>query len=119
MFPLKNLAPKGLIAVYLPVFQEALLLSLATVVKDCKNFKVRINAAVALAVPAKRGCYGDTQLYTSIWESLMAGLQNISEAVTDFADYKYRDSLIEQVCGWAGVLWRGQNNLFHIWDPCY
>lgn len=66
------------------------------VAKDCKNFKVRINAAMAFSVPKRRECYGSGRQYLEIWECLLAGLQG-AETVTDFSEYKYKDSLLEQV----------------------
>ena len=64
--------------------------SLCTAVKDCKNFKVRINAALALSVPKERGFYGSTDQFSAIWQSLFVGLQN-AEIVTDFSEVKYRE----------------------------
>ena len=66
-------------------------------VTDCKNFKVRINAALALGSPAERCHYGNPDLYLHIWESLIKGLQT-AEEITDFAEYRYRDSLNDHVC---------------------
>ena len=71
--------------------------ALMNIVKDCKNFKVRINAAMALSVPEARSCYGDLQLYAGIWEGLITALK-ASETITDLAEYRYRDSLADQVC---------------------
>ena len=64
--------------------------SLCNAVKDCKNFKVRINAALALSVPMERGFYGSTDQFLAIWQSLFIGLQN-AEIVTDFSEVKYRE----------------------------
>nr|KAG5700369.1 hypothetical protein BaRGS_029621 [Batillaria attramentaria] len=73
------------------------LTALCQVVKDCKNFKVRINAALALSIPAERRHYGDVRLYVKVWTSLVDALQT-AEEITDFAEFRYRDSLTEQVC---------------------
>lgn len=59
-----------------------------------RNFKVRINAAVALAVPNKREYY--KQFYQPIFVSLVKGLET-SQNMEDFNEYKHRDNLIEQV----------------------
>ena len=78
--------------------------SLCNAVKDCKNFKVRINAALALSVPKERGFYGSTDQFLAIWQSLFIGLQN-AEIVTDFSEVKYREvrklflfSMLTYVC---------------------
>ena len=76
--------------------QEQIHKALASVARDCKNFKVRINAAMAFSVPTKRECYGSTEQYAEIWDSLISGLQG-AETITDFSEYKYKDNLLEQV----------------------
>ncbi|KAG7515734.1 HEAT repeat-containing protein 6 [Solea senegalensis] len=66
--------------------------ALCHVVTSCKNFKVRIKSAAALAVPAHRGCYGDTKRFGYVWRSLTTALQN-SEDTNDFLEYRYSASL--------------------------
>ncbi|XP_042355833.1 HEAT repeat-containing protein 6 [Plectropomus leopardus] len=66
--------------------------SLCHVVTSCKNFKVRIKSAAALAVPATRGCYGDTKRFSCVWRSLATALEN-SEDTNDFLEYRYSTSL--------------------------
>lgn len=73
-------------------------MALCAVVKDCKNFKVRINAALALGSPSERSHYGDSRLFTFVWENLFIAFET-SEDITDFAEFKYRNSLNSQVCG--------------------
>ncbi|KAL5016169.1 hypothetical protein ScPMuIL_005758 [Solemya velum] len=73
------------------------LTTLCSVVKDCKNFKVRINAALALSIPSQRGIYGNTQGFLYVWNSLIGGLKALEDN-TDFSDYRYRDSLSDQIC---------------------
>ena len=70
--------------------------ALCTVVRECKNFKVRINAALAFSVPANRGCYGNPDQFVFIWDSLLVALDNAGQ-VSDFAEYRYRDHFTEQV----------------------
>lgn len=77
-------------------FQRDLMITLCGVVKDCKNFKVRINAALALGSPAERSHYGDCRLFAFVWESLVIALET-SEDITDFAEFKYRNNLNNQV----------------------
>ena len=64
--------------------------SLCVAVKECRNFKVRINAALALSVPKERGFYGSTDRFVDVWQSLCLGLQN-AEIVSDFSEVKYRE----------------------------
>ncbi|TNN25527.1 HEAT repeat-containing protein 6 [Liparis tanakae] len=66
--------------------------SLCHVVSSCKNFKVRIKSAAALAIPADRGCYGDSERFGRVWRSLATALEN-SEDTNDFFEYRYSDSL--------------------------
>ena len=70
--------------------------ALCNVVRECKNFKVRINAALAFSIPANRGCYGNLGQFLFIWDSLLVALEN-AEQVSDFAEYRYRDNFTEQV----------------------
>lgn len=66
--------------------------SLCNVVTSCKNFKVRIKSAAALAVPSQRSCYGDTKRFSCVWSSLATALEN-SEDTNDFLEYRYSASL--------------------------
>ncbi|KAM8900437.1 HEAT repeat-containing protein 6 isoform 2-T2 [Spinachia spinachia] len=66
--------------------------SLCHVVSSCKNFKVRIKSAAALAIPANRGCYGDSGRFGCVWRSLAKALEN-SEDTNDFFEYRYSASL--------------------------
>ncbi|XP_041349716.1 HEAT repeat-containing protein 6-like [Gigantopelta aegis] len=71
--------------------------ALSTVVKDCKNFKVRINAALALSVPSDRVVFGSAKQFAALWNSLIVALSS-SENITDFAEFRYQDNLTEQIC---------------------
>ncbi|XP_019725206.1 HEAT repeat-containing protein 6 isoform X2 [Hippocampus comes] len=68
------------------------LAALCNVVGSCKNFKVRIKSAAALAVPAHRRCYGDAERFGHVWRSLAAALRS-SEETDDFLEYRYSASL--------------------------
>lgn len=59
-------------------------------------FQVRINAVLALSIPPERHCYGDTKQYASVWETATTALIG-TDTLTDFADFKYRETLREQV----------------------
>uniref|UniRef100_A0A8C5U4M8 HEAT repeat-containing protein 6 n=1 Tax=Malurus cyaneus samueli TaxID=2593467 RepID=A0A8C5U4M8_9PASS len=71
--------------------------ALSSVVKSCKNFKVRIKSAVALSIPSKRECYGSTEQFCQIWSALVVALQR-SEDTEDFLEFKYSSSLRSQIC---------------------
>ncbi|XP_070572306.1 HEAT repeat-containing protein 6-like isoform X2 [Ptychodera flava] len=71
--------------------------ALLAVVTDCKNFKVRINAGLALAIPTSREKFGDVSQYCKIWKCLVDALE-ASEKVTDFSEFKYRENLRDQLC---------------------
>ncbi|XP_068457508.1 HEAT repeat-containing protein 6 [Clinocottus analis] len=66
--------------------------SLCHVVGSCKNFKVRIKSAAALAIPTNRRSYGDSKRFSCVWCSLAKALEN-SEDTNDFFEYRYSDSL--------------------------
>lgn len=68
--------------------------ALMELVMGFRNFKVRINAAVALSSPTKREQYG--QFFLPVWTSLLKALEN-SHNMEDFSEYKHRDHLVDQV----------------------
>ncbi|KAK2165572.1 hypothetical protein LSH36_48g03055 [Paralvinella palmiformis] len=76
---------------------ESIFEALCSVIRSCKNFKVRINAALTFSVLTNRHNYGGTSQYCTIWQSLVISLES-AEAITDFTEYRYRDNLTEQVC---------------------
>ena len=96
LIPIKAIAMHAC-GTYLIVLQTSLLKALAQVVKECKNFKVRINAAASLSIPTERSCYGSNKLFFEVWSGLFQALRS-SEDASDFAEFKYRENLIEQVC---------------------
>ncbi|KFO92980.1 HEAT repeat-containing protein 6, partial [Buceros rhinoceros silvestris] len=71
--------------------------ALSSVVKTCKNFKVRIKSAMALSIPRKRECYGSAEQFGQIWSALVEALQK-SEDTEDFLEFKYSASLRTQIC---------------------
>ncbi|XP_072164191.1 HEAT repeat-containing protein 6-like [Diadema setosum] len=71
--------------------------SLTKVISECKNFKVRINGALALSIPLKRADYGHADQYVSVWSCLVKALGVIGE-VSDISELKYRDTLKDQLC---------------------
>lgn len=69
---------------------------LCGVVKDCKNFKVRINVVLVFGFFVERSYYGDCRLFVFVWESFVIVLE-ILEDIIDFVEFKYRNNLNNQV----------------------
>ena len=59
---------------------------------------MRINAVIALSIPAERHYYGD--VYSHVYATLIGALKG-TEKVTEFSEFKYRDTLRQQVCSVA------------------
>ncbi|CAG9863491.1 unnamed protein product [Phyllotreta striolata] len=76
-------------------WQSSVFKALTELVVNFKNFKVRINAALALSVPSSRECFGNH--YYNVWTALLEALEN-SQNMEDLSEYIHRDHLIEQVC---------------------
>ncbi|XP_053609751.1 HEAT repeat-containing protein 6 [Plodia interpunctella] len=76
-------------------WQRQVFPSLCTLCLECKNLKVRINAAVALRAPSTREHYGEQ--FANTWRGIMAAMENAAN-VDDFTEYKHKDNLIEQLC---------------------
>lgn len=75
-------------------WQESVFNALMDLVVGFWNFKVRINAALALMSPPTREDYA--QFYCPVWVSLLSALEN-AQNMHDYTEYKHRDVLIEQV----------------------
>ncbi|XP_036369378.1 HEAT repeat-containing protein 6 isoform X2 [Octopus sinensis] len=71
--------------------------SLSNTVQNCSNFKVRINAALALGTPTRREQYGQASVFANVWNALILGLISTNK-VTDFSEFRHRDTLIGQIC---------------------
>ncbi|XP_050301710.1 HEAT repeat-containing protein 6 [Anthonomus grandis grandis] len=82
-------------------WQQSVFTKLTELVVTFKNFKVRINAALALSAPTKREHYG--QCFESVWTGMLQALEN-SHNIDDFTEYKHRDHLVEQICLCLGHL---------------
>jgi len=76
------------------VWSSAMFQALLDVIGECRNFKIRINAASALAIPNKRIHYGSS--YPRIWEVLSDSLENLDEN-SNFEEFKYRETLEQQL----------------------
>lgn len=75
-------------------WQSQVFPNLCSLTRDCKNLKVRINAAVALRAPTTRAQYGE--LFPLVWRGVMAAMENAAN-VDDFTEYRHKDNLIEQL----------------------
>ncbi|ERL90729.1 hypothetical protein D910_08076 [Dendroctonus ponderosae] len=82
-------------------WQGTVFSTLGGLVVGCKNFKVRINAALALSAPRKREHYGTS--FIPLWAALLQALDQ-SQTIEDLAEYKHRDQLVEQICLCLGHL---------------
>ncbi|CAG2053651.1 unnamed protein product [Timema podura] len=60
---------------------------LGDLVVNFRNFKVRINAALALSMPATRHQYGSH--FVHVWTALLDGLEN-SSTMEDFSEYRHQ-----------------------------
>ncbi|OWF39764.1 HEAT repeat-containing protein 6-like [Mizuhopecten yessoensis] len=96
-YAVSNLFKNSLLNQASTEWMKDIILALCAVVRDCKNFKVRINAALALGSPPDRDQYGTVDLFISVWEALIRGLET-AEEITDFTEYKYRGNLNNQIC---------------------
>ncbi|TPX31307.1 hypothetical protein SmJEL517_g05339 [Synchytrium microbalum] len=71
--------------------------ALMQAVSSCKNFKVRINAASALASPMSITKYGGVEMVTRVAEVLNAAVRDIDAGETTFGEYRYREQLLTQI----------------------
>ncbi|KAF9421110.1 hypothetical protein HW555_002822 [Spodoptera exigua] len=76
-------------------WQNQVFSSLCSLTRECKNLKVRINAAAALRAPSARAQYAEH--YALVWRGVLAAMENAAD-VDDFNEYKHKDNLIEQLC---------------------
>jgi len=69
--------------------------ALLQAIQQSKNFKVRINACAALAVPKTRAKFGDQTLFRNIVQVLMTAVQNLDheEGQHEFGEFQYRGQL--------------------------
>lgn len=78
---------------------------------DCKNFKVRISAAVALTSLSLRSKYGNVDMFVKVWVETLKALEK-SEELTDFTEFKHKENLQEQVMNLLEII---EMVLFH-WE---
>ena len=70
---------------------------------------MRINAVIALSVPPERRYYGNT--YSHVYTALIGALKG-TEKITEFSEFKYRDSLRQQVWSQGLFLQFYQRHMF-------
>lgn len=75
-------------------WQDLVFTSLCDIIKTSPNFKVRINACMAFTIPS-RDHFGVH--FVDIWSCLLVALEQ-SNNLTDFNEYKHRDTLQDQLC---------------------
>ncbi|RUP45427.1 hypothetical protein BC936DRAFT_148199 [Jimgerdemannia flammicorona] len=73
--------------------------SLLKSLRQCKNFKVRINAALALASPARRERFGDAAGYARVIEAVVDAMEHVEDVAerTSFVEMKYVEQFREQL----------------------
>lgn len=76
-------------------WQEIVFPALCNIIKISPNFKVRTNACIAFMVPKNRIDFGGH--FINIWNCLLMALEQ-SNNLTDFNEYKHRDTLQDQIC---------------------
>ena len=62
---------------------------------QCRNFKVRINACLALATPTCRDQYGSS--FDAVVQAILAAWDACHQEDDTFQEYRYREQLKEQV----------------------
>lgn len=78
-----------------PNWQETLYSALTYVIVHHSNFKVRINATIAITNIRDRSHFGIH--YESFWMSVLEAIEQ-SNNLDNFHEYNHRDSLQEQLC---------------------
>lgn len=76
-------------------WQETLFSALCHVIVHHSNFKVRINASVAITNITERSYFG--VYYEKFWSSVLEAIEQ-SYNLDNFHEYNHRDSLQEQLC---------------------
>lgn len=77
------------------LWQESVFNGLCSIIEKSPNFKVRTNACLALTTPQNRKDY--EKYFWTIWNCLLVALEQ-SNNLTDFNEYKHRDTLQDQLC---------------------
>ncbi|CAG8467088.1 2678_t:CDS:10 [Paraglomus brasilianum] len=88
--------------VHLPISSDTwanmLYEALIKAMTSAKNFKVRINASLALSSPVARDKYGNQQTLAKVFEAVVYALENVeSMAGAGFQEFKYQEQLRMQL----------------------
>ena len=75
-------------------WQELVFPALCDIIRTSPNFKVRINACAAFTIPSREKFSG---YFFDVWSCLVLALEQ-SNNLTDFNEYKHRDTLQDQLC---------------------
>lgn len=75
-------------------WQDLVFPALCDTIRTSPNFKVRINACVAVTIPSRENF---ASFFIDIWSCLLIALEQ-SNNLTDFNEYKHRDTLQDQLC---------------------
>jgi hypothetical protein len=54
-----------------------------------------------MAAPRNRHLYGGDEVFSEVFQCLVDVLQSLQTTDADFAEYKYKENLVEQV----GIIW--------------
>ncbi|ORX55482.1 ARM repeat-containing protein [Piromyces finnis] len=80
------------------LWTSPLIMSLLKSIKNCRNFKVRINATNALIELKVKEQYGNNDLIKNTLECVLSSLENIDDlANTRYGEYKYQQQLKEKL----------------------
>jgi hypothetical protein len=75
-------------------WQELVFPALCSTIRTSPNFKVRINACATFTIPSRENF---AAFFIDIWSCLLVALEQ-SNNLTDFNEYKHRDTLQDQLC---------------------
>ncbi|KAF7722562.1 HEAT repeat-containing protein 6 [Apophysomyces ossiformis] len=64
---------------------------------QCKNFKVRINACLALAAPMERDRYGDPRQLGAVVDGILTSWDACENEETDYQEVRYKEQLKNQI----------------------
>lgn len=96
--------------------QGAVLDALISSLNTCSNFKVRIQAASALAVAKERDTYG--RHMATVWSGTLTALEGTKQQV-DYRELQHQEQLREQVGAAGGHTLRFSLNSLLIGKPSF
>jgi len=78
-------------------WREEAMSALTSVMKSCKNFKVRIKASMALSSAPDRRWFGSADELSGSWRAVLTAMEQ-SREVVNFIEYRYSVTLQESLC---------------------